>query len=233
MAAIKYKISFVPESKFGCITKVTTNRKEAYSIYRKLKAEVGEIRVGWLSITEFLDDGTERYLCRYETGKDRNGKLIVQNIKKEVNKLSKVYNQEYLNNKMSEYSKEQSNILHGIELIDMSKIDPYVFFQHIVEKQEVISHLRRQYKNDLYDARMIEANLKDLSRILNNLSSTLAGVKQYRVVADVNKPNQASIDYLESLGIDVGAYCHNASPEEVLPLEEIVKPIDLKAGKKK
>ena len=103
MAAIKYKISFVPESKFGCITKVTTNRKEAYSIYRKLKAEVGEIRVGWLSITEFLDDGTERYLCRYETGKDRNGKLIVQNIKKEVKKLSKVYNQEYLNNKTLSY----------------------------------------------------------------------------------------------------------------------------------
>jgi hypothetical protein len=115
----------------------------------------------------------------------------------------------------------------------MSKIDRYVFFQHVVEKQEVVSHLRRQYNNDLYDARMIDANLKELTKILNNLSSTLAGIKQYRIVADVNKPNQASIDYLESLGIDVGAYCHNASPEEVLPLEEIVKPIDLKAGKKK
>jgi hypothetical protein len=233
MAAIQYKISFVPESNYGCIIKKTINRKEAYSIYRKLKAEIGEIRIGWLSITELLDDGTERYLCRYETGKNRNGKLIVQNIKEEVKKLSKVYNQEYLNNKMSEYSKEQSNILHGIEIIDMSKIDPYVFFQHVVEKQEVVSHLRRQYKNDLYDARMIDANLKELTKILNNLSSTLAGIKQYRIVADVNKPNQASIDYLESLGIDVGAYCHNASPEEVLPLEEIVKPIDLKAGKKK
>lgn len=233
MAAIKYKISFVPESKFGCITKTTTSRKEAYAIYRKLKAEVGEIRVGWLSVTEFLDDGTERYLCRYETGKSRNGKLIVQNIKKEVKQLSKVYNQDYLNAKMSEYSKEQSNILHGIELVDMSKIDPTVFCQHIIEKQEVISHLRRQYKNDLYDARMIEANLKELSRILNNLSSTLTGVKQYRIVADVNKPNQASIDYLESLGIDVGAYCHNANPEEVLPLDEIIKPIEVKNNKKK
>lgn len=233
MAAIKYKISFVPESNFGCITKVTVNRKEAYAIYRKLKAEVGEIRVGWLSVTEILDDGTERYLCRYETGKDRNGKIIVQNIKQQVKKLSKVYNQEYLNNKMSEYSKEQSNILHGIELMDMSKIDPLVFYQHVIEKQEVIAHLRRQYKNDLYDARMLENYLKDLSKAVNNISSTLTGMKQYRVVADVNKPNQASIEYLESLGIDVGAYCHNASPDEVLPLDEIIKPIETKKNKGK
>ena len=58
-------------------------------------------------------------------------------------------------------------------------------------------------------------------------------MKQYRVVADVNKPNQASIEYLESLGIDVGAYCHNASPDEVLPLDEIIKPIETKKNKGK
>ena len=29
MAAIQYKISFVPESNYGCITKRTTSRKEA------------------------------------------------------------------------------------------------------------------------------------------------------------------------------------------------------------
>ena len=120
MAAIKYKINFVPESRYGCISRVTTNRKEAYAIYRKLKAELGEIKVGWLSITETLDDGTERYLCRYETGKNRNGKIIVQDIKKQVKKLNKLYNKEYLSNKISEYSKEQANILHGIELMDMS-----------------------------------------------------------------------------------------------------------------
>ena len=228
MAAIQYKISFVPESNYGCITKKTNNRKEAYAIYRELKVQVGEIRPGYLSVFEILDDGTERYLCRYKTGKDRNGKLIIQDIKKDIKHLCKIYNQEYLNTKMSEYSKEQSNLLHGIELMDMSKVDPYVFSKHVIEKQEMIAHIRRQYKNDLYDARTIEQDIKELQKILNKIASKLTESKQYRLVADADKPNQAQIDYLESLGIDVGAYCHDANPEEILPLGDLVKPIDKK-----
>ena len=226
MAAIQYKISFVPESNFGCIIKKTTNRKEAYAIYRDLKAQLGEIRPGYLCIYEVLDDGTERYLCRYQTGKARNGKLIIKDVKKQIKQLSKVYNQEYLNNKMSEFSKEQSNLLHGIELMDMSKVDPYVFSKHVVEKQEMVAHMRRQYKNDLYDARAIENDLKELQKIVNKINATFNNLKQYRSVTDTNKPNQAQIDYLESLGIDVGAYCHNATPEEILPLESLIKSIN-------
>ena len=229
MAAVQYKISFVPESNYGCIVKRTVNRKEAYAIYREMKAELGEIRPGYLSVFEILDDGTERYLCRYQTGKSRNGKLITQNIKKQVKQLNKVYNQEYLNNKMSEYSKEQSNLLHGIELVDMSKVDPYVFSKHVIEKQETVAHMRRQYKSDLYDARAIENDLRELQRIVNRINTTLNNQKQYRLVTDVNKPNQAQIDYLEALGIDVGAYCHNATPEEVLPLNALVKSIEKEA----
>ena len=229
MAAVQYKISFVPESNYGCIVKKTVNRKEAYAIYREMKAELGEIRPGYLSVFEILDDGTERYLCRYQTGKSRNGKLITQNIKKQVKQLNKVYNQEYLNNKMSEYSKEQSNLLHGIELVDMSKVDPYVFSKHVIEKQETVAHMRRQYKSDLYDARAIENDLRELQRIVNRINTTLNNQKQYRLVTDVNKPNQAQIDYLESLGIDVGAYCHNAAPEEILPLGSLVRPIEKEA----
>ncbi len=229
MAAVQYKISFVPESNYGCIVKKTVNRKEAYAIYREMKAELGEIRPGYLSVFEILDDGTERYLCRYQTGKSRNGKLITQNIKKQVKQLNKVYNQEYLNNKMSEYSKEQSNLLHGIELVDMSKVDPYVFSKHVIEKQETVAHMRRQYKSDLYDARAIENDLRELQRIVNRINTTLNNQKQYRLVTDANKPNQAQIDYLESLGIDVGAYCHNAAPEEILPLGSLVRPIEKEA----
>ena len=229
MAAVQYKISFVPESNYGCIVKKTVNRKEAYAIYREMKAELGEIRPGYLSVFEILDDGTERYLCRYQTGKSRNGKLITQNIKKQVKQLNKVYNQEYLNNKMSEYSKEQSNLLHGIELVDMSKVDPYVFSKHVIEKQETVAHMRRQYKSDLYDARAIENDLRELQRIVNRINTTLNNQKQYRLVTDANKPNQAQIDYLESLGIDVGAYCHNAAPEEILPLGSLIKSIEKEA----
>lgn len=225
MSTVQYKISFVPESNYGCIIKKTHNRKEAYAIYRELKAQVGEIRPGQLAIFEILDDGTERYLCRYKTGKERNGKLIVQDIKKTVKKLAKVYNVDYLNDKVSEYSKLQSNLLHGIELMDMSKVDPYIFAKHVVEKQEQVAHLRRQYKSDLYDARTLEQDLKDLQKLVNKISSNITNLKQYRLVTDVNKPNQAQIDYLESLGIDVGAYCHNANPEEVLPLGDLIKPI--------
>jgi hypothetical protein len=225
MSTVQYKISFVPESNYGCIIKKTHNRKEAYAIYRELKAQVGEIRPGQLAIFEILDDGTERYLCRYKTGKGRNGKLIVQDIKKTVKKLAKVYNIDYLNDKVSEYSKLQSNLLHGIELMDMSKVDPYIFAKHVVEKQEQVAHLRRQYKSDLYDARTLEQDLKDLQKLVNKISSNIANLKQYRLVTDVNKPNQSQIDYLESLGIDVGAYCHNANPEEVLPLGDLIKPI--------
>lgn len=225
MAAIQYKISFVPESNYGCIVKKTHNRKEAYAIYREMKQQVGEIRPGQLAIFEILEDGTERYLCRYKTGKERNGKLITQDLKKQVKHMLKIYNVEYLNEKVSEYSKMQSNLLHGIELMDMSKVDPYILSKHIVEKQETISHLRRQYKSDLYDARVLENDLKELQKLINKISSNITNLKQYRLVTDVNKPNQAQIDYLESLGIDVGAYCHDANPEEILPLGDLVKPI--------
>lgn len=220
---ISYKISFIPESNYGCIVKKTTDRKEAYAIYRELKAEIGELRPGQLAIFEVLADGTERYLCRYQTGKSRNGKLITQSIKSQVKQLSKVYNQEYLNNKMAEFSKAQSNLLHGIELMDMSKVDPYIFSKHVVEKQKMVSHIRRQYKNDLYDARAIENDIKELQKVLNRISATLTNLRQYRLVTDTSNPNQVQIDYLESLGIDVGAYCHNANPEEILPLGDLVR----------
>jgi hypothetical protein len=225
MAAIQYKISFVPESNFGCITKKTTNRKEAYAIYREIKAQVGEIRPGQLCIYEILDDGTERYLCRYKTGQSRNGKTIIQGIKKEVKHLHKLYNQEYLNNKMSEYSKLQSNMLHGIEIMDMSRVDPYVFYKHIVEKQEQIAHLRRQYKSDLYDAKALEDDLKDLLKLVNKISTTLTNQKQFRLVANINKPTTIQAGYLESLDIDVNAYCHDAAPEEIFSLQDLVIPV--------
>ena len=226
MTAVQYKISFVPESNYGCITKKTTNRKEAYAIYREMKQQIGEVRPGQLCIFEILDDGTERYLCRYHTGKDRNGKMIVQDIKDQVKKLSKVYNPEYLNNKMSEYSKIHSNLIHGIELMDMSKVDPHVFAKHVIEKQEMIAHLRRQYKSDLYDAKALENDLKDLMKLINKISTNITNLKQYRLVTDTNKPNSAQISYLEALGVDVGAYCHNANPEEVLPQGQLIKDIN-------
>jgi predicted RNase H-like nuclease (RuvC/YqgF family) len=226
MAAVQYKISFVPESNYGCITKKTTNRKEAYSIYREIKQQIGEVRPGQLCIFEILDDGTERYLCRYRTGQNRNGKVIVQDIKKQVKKLHKIYNPEYLNNKMSEYSKIQSNLIHGIELMDMTKVDPYVFAKHVIEKQEMVAHLRRQYKSDLYDAKALENDLKDLMKLINKISANITNLKQYRLVTDTNKPNLAQISYLEALGVDVGAYCHNANPEEVLPLGQLIKDIE-------
>ncbi len=229
MAAVQYKISFVPESNYGCIVKKTNNRKEAYAIYREMKEQIGEIRPGELCIFEVLDNGKERYLCRFKTGKNRNGKLIAQDIKKQVKKLNKIYNQDYLNAKMSEYSKLQSNLLHGIELMDMSKVDPYVFAKHVIEKQEIVSHLRRQYKSDLYDARTLENDLKELQKLINKITSSITSLKQYRVVADSNNPSQVQIDYLEALGIDVGAYCHNATPEEVLPLNALVKSIEKEA----
>lgn len=222
MAAVQYKISFVPESNYGCITKRTTSRKEAYTIYRELKAQIGEIRPGYLSVFEILDDGTERYLCRYQTGKNRNGKLLSKELQKQVKHLCKIYNQEYLNSKMSEYSKEQSNLLHGIELMDMSKVDPYDFCKHVVEKQELTAHLRRQYKNDLYEAKCIERELEDLKKVVKKLITSLTDIKQYRIVADTNKPDNIQISYLESLGIDVGAYCHNANPEQILPLKDLI-----------
>ena len=127
---------------------------------------------------------------------------------------------------MSEFSKEQSNLLHGIELMDMSKVDPYVFSKHVIERQEVVAHMRRQYKSDLYDAKAIENDLKEFQKLVNKINATFTDLKQYRLVTDTNKPNQAQIDYLESLGIDVGAYCHNATPDEILPIGSLIKSIE-------
>ena len=45
-------------------------------------------------------------------------------------------------------------------------------------------------------------------------------------MTDTSKPNQAQISYLEALGIDVGAYYHDANPEEILPLGDLVKPMN-------
>ena len=232
MAAIQYKISFVPDSNYGCITKKTTNRKEAYAIYREMKEQIGAIRPGELCIFEVLDNGTERYLCRFKTGKDRNAKLMIQDIKKMAKKLNKVYNIDHLIKKESEYSKMQSNLLHGIELMDMSKVDSYEFAKYIVEKQELVTHLRRQYKADLHDAKALENDMRNLLRLINKIQGDIANLRQHRYVTDSNKPNEAQTLYLESLGIDVGAYCHNADPQEILPLGKLVKPINKEAGDK-
>ena len=110
--------------------------------------------------------------------------------------------------------------------MDMSKVDPYVFSKHVIERQEMVAHMRRQYKSDLYDAKAIENDLKELQKLVNKISATFTNLKQYRLVTDTNKPNQAQIDYLESLGIDVGAYCHNATPDEVLPLNSLIRSIE-------
>ena len=52
-------------------------------------------------------------------------------------------------------------------------MDPYVFAKHVIEKQEVVSHLRRQYKSDLYDARVLENDLKDLLKLVNKKKGCL------------------------------------------------------------
>ena len=63
------------------------------------------------------------------------------------------------------------------------------------------------------------------------MQDTVTTQIHYRQVKDINNPTPVQASYLESLGVDVGAYCHNADPDEVLPLSNLIKPLNKKDSK--
>lgn len=224
---ISYKIMFVPENNYGCITKRTINKKEAYSIYRKLKQELGELRPGELCIFEVKEDGSEQYLCRLKTGKNRNGKLLVQDLKKQIKHLKYVYNVNYLDDKYTNVSNAQLDIIHGLEIVDRTKVNEERLMEYVTNKQEVLAHARRQYKQDLKLAKQLQTEIEALTTHANMIANIMSKQRQEETKCK-NSMNKNMMIYLESLGIDVDEYINNANPETTIPFEIIIEPIDVK-----
>ena len=226
MSAKYYVVTFIPESKFGTISKKTYSKKHAYEMYHKLKEEIGEIRPGYLQVVEILENDQERYVCRYKTGRNRDGKALIDRIKKDIKMLKKLYNQDYLTDMVSATSKEISNMTHGLEIVDTTLVNEEDLYKYVFDKLEIVNMLRRQYKTDLHDATQIYETLNALFTNADKIAKALSNMKQYRLVADTKKLNPAQIAYLESLGIDTDAYIgKNVTPEDVLPLSKLVEPI--------
>lgn len=200
----KYVVRFVPLTNYGVITKITRNKKEAYRLYRELKAELDPIRPGHLCILEDFGDH-QRYLANYETGKAVNGTRIIKHIEEELMHLvNDIYNQSVLEKQEGELTKRINDMEHGIELIDLYKLTNEEYME-VLNQVKLINHQRRQVKNNLYDARLISKNIKTMRDAANNIKNILAQSQNYRT-SDSDTSRQIQTRYIESLGINVSEY---------------------------
>ena len=198
---MKYIVKFIPQNEWGCITETTNNKEEAYKIYHKMKQEV-DIRPGHLFILEVNNKGEEKYLCNYKTGKGKNGLEIVHEIKGLLEQLMNLYDVDNLKEKQGEYDKLSTDILHGIEIVDFTKVDEEELMKTVFQQQKVILNARRQYKYLMRDAREIEDNLKSVFKQVNEMERVLRKNERYRN----NDNKKEKTKYLEKIGMNIDKY---------------------------
>ena len=194
-------IYFIPTNCWGCITETTNNKEEAYKIYHKMKQEV-DIRPGHLFILEVNNKGEEKYVCNYKTGKGKNGLEIVEEIKGLLEQLMNLYDVDNLKEKQGEYDKLSTDILHGIEIVDFTKVDEEELMKTVFQQQKVILNARRQYKYLMRDAREIEDNLKSVFKQVNEMERVLRKNERYRN----NDNKKEKTKYLEKIGMNIDEY---------------------------
>ena len=198
---MKYVVKFIPTNCWGCITETTNNKEEAYKIYHKMKQEV-DIRPGHLFILEINNKGEEKYVCNYKTGKGKNGLEIVEEIKGLLEQLMNLYDVDNLKEKQGEYDKLSTDILHGIEIVDFTKVDEEELMKTVFQQQKVILNARRQYKYLMRDAREIEDNLKSVFKQVNEMERVLRKNERYRN----NDNKKEKTKYLEKIGMNIDEY---------------------------
>ena len=209
-----YIVRFEPEE-YGVISYKVYTRKVAYEYYHKLKETIGQ-RPGKLYVMEYIWQPAtqvykEQYLCSYKTGKENNGRLIIEHMLEELKHLqSDLYNQSLIEKRIDHISDLELNIVHGCELLDSTKV-PDRINDIIVDNIQIVSAARRGNKHQLADCKSVGPKLRDLYNILRSINDKLNSNKVYRQ-EDKGTGKKATNDkearnrYLSSLGINIEAY---------------------------
>lgn len=207
-----YIVAFEP-AEYGVIKYKTYSRKEAYTLYHKLKKTM-EDRPGRVYAMEYLhiqdNEYKSQYLCSIRTGKHKDGKYLVDQMMNNLKDLQAVYNQQTLERRIDALSELELNIIHGIELLDTSKLTAQME-QNIVDNIQITSAARRGNKHLLADAKSINPKLRELYSILKSVSDKLDNNKSYRAESKGNgkkatNDKEARNKYFTALGINIEAY---------------------------
>ena len=214
-----YRVIFTPDTNYGNISAIVYSRKEAYAKYHEIKNVVYNTRPGKLAVFEYLLTETghykENYLCACRTGKSVDTIAIFNNIDKELQQISQIYNGYKIEQVKEHQSKEELNIIHGIEYVDLSLLSDEQKL-NILDKIQIASNLRRQAKNEQQDYKDIaddlikmKASLKTIERKLrDNLAFRKKSVDQNGVSKKAG--TQIKLEtYLESLGLNPQDFLEN------------------------
>ena len=217
-----YNVIFEPEV-YGIITYRANSRALAYELYHRLKDTVGD-RPGKLYVKEFIwqpqtQTYKEQYLCSYRTGKDMNVSLIIDNMTRELKHIvNDIYNVKTLQQRIDELSKLETNMFHGIELLDTFKAPKHTK-DLIIDNIQMSQAVRRGQKHLLEDAKGLNPRLKELENLLKSIKNKLDNNKDWRKEDKPNAKgnNEARNRYLSSLGINIEAYDENDTDNMIDP----------------
>lgn len=214
-----YRVIFTPDTNYGNIGIKVYNRDEAYAKYHELKNIVYSTRPGRLKLFEYILDETgnyrEVYMANCRTGREVDTIAIFNNIDKELQQISRIYNGNKMEAAKDNNSKEQLNIMHGVEYVDMTQLSVEQKLA-ILDKMQIVSSLRRQAKNEQQDYKDIaddlikmKASLKTIERKLrDNLAFRKKSVDQNG--ASKKAGTQIKLEtYLESLGLNPQDFLEN------------------------
>lgn len=211
-----YRVIFTPDTNYGNISAKVYSRKEAYAKYHEIKNIVYNTRPGKLAAFEYILDETghykENYLCACRTGKSVDTIAIFNNIDKELQQISQIYNGHKIEQVTEHQSKEQLNIIHGVEYVDFSLLSDEQKL-NILDKIQVTSNLRRQAKNEQQDYKDIQDDLVKMKAALKTIERKLNDNLVFRKKSTIDSKGTkksgslAAIEvYLESIGLDAKEY---------------------------
>jgi hypothetical protein len=213
-----YKVIFTPDTNYGNISIKTYTKKEAFAKYYEIKNIVYDTRPGRLKVFEYrLDETgnyTESYVCNCRTGKKVDAIAIFNNIDKELQQISNIYNGPRMEREKELQSKEELNIIHGVEYLDLSLLSDAEKIA-ILDKIQIASSLRRQAKNNKQDYKDIADELVKMKAALKCVERKLNDNLMFRRNSvdsnNTKKPGcRVAIEmYLESLGLDPKNYLEN------------------------
>lgn len=211
-----YRVIFTPDTNYGNISAKVYSRKEAYAKYHEIKNIVYNTRPGKLAAFEYILDETghykENYLCACRTGKSVDTIAMFKNIDKELQQISQIYNGYKIEQVKEHQSKEELNIIHGIEYVDLSLLSDEQKLA-ILDKIQIASNLRRQAKNEQQDYKDIQDDLVKMKAALKvierKLNDNLVFRKKSTMDSKGTKKSGSSIAiemYLESIGLNANEY---------------------------
>lgn len=211
-----YRVIFTPDTNYGNISAKVYSRKEAYAKYYEIKNIVYNTRPGKLAAFEYILDETghykENYLCACRTGKSVDTISIFNNIDKELQQISQIYNGYKIEQVKEHQSKEELNIIHGVEYVDFSLLSDEQKL-NILDKIQVASNLRRQAKNEQQDYKDIQDDLVKMKAALKVIERKLNDNLVFRKKSTIDSKGTkksgslAAIEvYLESIGLDAKEY---------------------------